>query len=128
MDALVKDAAAALHVVEGTSLDPDVAQAAELLATVAGQDVEEGPDGVFRIARRTAPDRVISVVDPEARHGLPRGQVEEHADGDRFALSRECRFSASHRSLSNVSMVDAASCSRTPSRSRRRIRHVSDAR
>src|SRR5204863_6651292 len=26
-------------------------------------------DGVFRIARRVAPDRVISTVDPEARHG-----------------------------------------------------------
>src|SRR5205807_1690607 len=26
-------------------------------------------EGVFRIARRTAPDRVISTVDPEARHG-----------------------------------------------------------
>ena len=26
-------------------------------------------DGAFRIARRVAPDRVISTVDPEARHG-----------------------------------------------------------
>ena len=36
---------------------------------MAGQDVEEGDDGVFRIARRVARDRVISTVDPEARHG-----------------------------------------------------------
>jgi hypothetical protein len=43
------------------------------LALVAGQDVEpaqgsDGTDGRWRIARKTAPDRVISTVDPEARH------------------------------------------------------------
>jgi IS5 family transposase len=39
------------------------------LALVAGQDVEPGEvDGTWRIARRVAPDRTISVVDPEARH------------------------------------------------------------
>ncbi len=42
---------------------------AELLALVAGQDVAEGDDGVFRIVRGVARDRVISTVDPEARHG-----------------------------------------------------------
>jgi len=36
---------------------------------VAGQDAEAGEDGVFRIARRVARDRVISTVDTEARHG-----------------------------------------------------------
>ena len=42
----------------------------ELLATVLGQDLDRGAeDGVFRIARRVATDRVISTVDPEARHG-----------------------------------------------------------
>ena len=46
-----------------------VRQAAELLATVLGQDLEQREDGVFRIARRVAPGRVISTVDPEARHG-----------------------------------------------------------
>ena len=39
------------------------------MALVAGQDVEQGDDGVFRIARKVARDRVISTVDPEARHG-----------------------------------------------------------
>lgn len=55
------------------ALEPDAAQAVALLALVAGQDVEpaegsDGTDGRWRIARRTAPDRVISTVDPEARH------------------------------------------------------------
>ena len=40
-----------------------------LLATVLGQDLEEGEHGTFRIARRVAKDRVISIVDPECRHG-----------------------------------------------------------
>jgi hypothetical protein len=34
-----------------------------------GQDLEVTDDGVFRVARRVAPDRVISTVDPDARHG-----------------------------------------------------------
>ena len=34
-----------------------------------GQDLEQREDGIFRIARRVAPNRVISTVDPEARHG-----------------------------------------------------------
>jgi hypothetical protein len=40
-----------------------------LLATVLGQDLETGAGGTWRIARRVAPDRVISTIDPEARHG-----------------------------------------------------------
>jgi hypothetical protein len=69
VDALARDALAALAVLEGRELDPAVAQAAALLATVAGQDLDEGEDGAFRIVQRVAPDRVISTVDPEARHG-----------------------------------------------------------
>ena len=34
-----------------------------------GQDLEPGDDGAFAIARRVARDRVISTVDPDARHG-----------------------------------------------------------
>jgi hypothetical protein len=46
-----------------------VGRAAALLAAVVGQDLDEGADGVFRIARRVAKDRIISTVDPDARHG-----------------------------------------------------------
>jgi hypothetical protein len=69
VDALVRDCLAVLGVLDGRSLSPGLAEAAELLALVAGQDVAEGDDGVFRIARRVKPDRVISTVDPQARHG-----------------------------------------------------------
>ena len=67
---LAADAYACLGVLDGRDLgDGEVARVAELLATVVGQDLEEGDDGRFRIARRVAPDRVISTVDPDARHG-----------------------------------------------------------
>ena len=69
VDALAKDAHAALAVLDGRPLAPDVDKAARLLASVAGQDLDRGEDGVFRIARRVAKDRVISTVDPETRHG-----------------------------------------------------------
>jgi Transposase DDE domain/Transposase domain (DUF772) len=69
VDALVRDAQAALAALEGHGLDGPLAEAADLLALVAGQDVEAGDDGVFRIARRVARDRLISTVDVEARHG-----------------------------------------------------------
>jgi hypothetical protein len=60
---------ALLGALDGRELDGRLTQAGELLATLVGQDLDEGVDGVFRIARRVAKDRVISTVDPEARHG-----------------------------------------------------------
>jgi hypothetical protein len=69
VDALAKDARALLAALEGRELDPVLGQAAKLLASVTGQDLEETAGGVFRIARKVAADRVISTVDPQARHG-----------------------------------------------------------
>ena len=69
VDALVGDAHAALAVLDGHVLQGPAADAAALLALVAGQDVAAGADGVFRIVRGVARDRTISTVDPEARHG-----------------------------------------------------------
>jgi hypothetical protein len=69
VDELVTDALAALEAVDGQPLSAAAADAVDLLALVAGQDVEQGEDGVFRIARKTVRDRVISTVDTQARHG-----------------------------------------------------------
>lgn len=69
VDALARDGEAVLGALEDQPLQPELARAAQLLATVLGQDLEDGPDGRIRIARRVAKDRVISTVDPEARHG-----------------------------------------------------------
>jgi hypothetical protein len=69
VDALARDAHALLDVLDGRELTGPVAEAAALLAAVVGQDLDQEPDGIFRIARRVAKDRVISTVDPDARHG-----------------------------------------------------------
>jgi IS5 family transposase len=68
VDALVGDALALLAAFENESEVPEATSALGLLALVAGQDVEQDDDGTWRIAQKVAPDRVISVVDPEARH------------------------------------------------------------
>ena len=66
---LVNDALAVLDVVADLELGAEQAEAVALLALVAGQDVEPGErPGSWRIARRVAKDRVISTVDPQARH------------------------------------------------------------
>lgn len=73
VSALVTDALALLAAIETDGLERRAAEAVALLALVSGQDVEpaegsDGTDGRWRIARKTANDRVISTVDPEARH------------------------------------------------------------
>jgi hypothetical protein len=56
VDALARDARALLGSLDGWELDPALAQAAALLATVTGQDLEEDAAGGW-IARRVAADR-----------------------------------------------------------------------
>lgn len=76
VSALVGDALALLAALDIEQVTADGGKAADavaLLALVAGQDVEpaegsDGTDGRWRIARKTAPDRVISTVDPDTRH------------------------------------------------------------
>jgi IS5 family transposase len=66
---LVDDANELVWAADDLDLDKAQADAVALLALVAGQDVEPGDGpGRWRIAQRTAPDRVISTVDPESRH------------------------------------------------------------
>jgi IS5 family transposase len=73
---LVNDALALLAALDIEAIEQAGGKAAEavaLLALVAGQDVEpaegsDGTDGRWRIARKVAADRVISTVDPQARH------------------------------------------------------------
>src|SRR5271157_3283834 len=70
---LVNDALAVLEALTGPGAperDAAAADALGLLALVAGQDVEpadgsDGTDGRWKIARKVAPDRVISTVDRE---------------------------------------------------------------
>lgn len=95
VSALVNDAHALLTVFAGIDeqgWDESALSALALLALVAGQDVEpaegsDGTDGRWRIARNVAPDRVISTVDPEARH--TRKSPEARRDGYRAHVVAE---------------------------------------
>src|SRR6185437_9272742 len=85
VDALVRDVMAAVEILDGYSVDPLVAEMARLLADLAGQDVEEGDDGIFRIVKGVAKDRIISTIDTEARHG--RKSHDRCFDGYRTHIS-----------------------------------------
>ena len=92
---LVNDALAVLAeltVPDAPERDYAAADALGLLALVAGQDVEpaedsDGTDGRWRIARKVAPDRVISTVDPKARH--TRKSKSARRDGFRGHVAAE---------------------------------------
>ena len=86
VSALVNDAGAVVTALADAERDEAAAAAVALLALVAGQDVEpaegsDGTDGRWRIARKVAEDRVISTVDPDARH--TRKSPEARRDGYR---------------------------------------------
>ena len=92
VSALVNDANALLAALAAADLDEQAQTALALLALVAGQDVEpaegsDGTDGRWRIARKVAEDRVISTVDPDARH--TRKSPEARRDGYRTHVAAE---------------------------------------
>ena len=92
VSALVSDANAVVAAFGDAKLDEAAASAVALLALVAGQDVEpaegsDGRDGRWRIARKVAGDRVISTVDPDARH--TRKSPEARRDGYRAHLAAD---------------------------------------
>src|SRR6266498_1111136 len=95
VSALVNDAVAVLAELcrpGAGERDAAAADALGLLALVAGQDVEpaeasDGTDGRWVIARRVAPDRVISTVDPQTRH--TRKSRSQRRDGYRAHMAAE---------------------------------------
>jgi IS5 family transposase len=87
VDALVNDAVALLDAFEESVSEPEAAAALGLLALVAGQDVEQDVDGTWKIAQRVAPDRIVSTVDPEARH--MRKSRSEYRDGYKAHIAIE---------------------------------------
>jgi hypothetical protein len=92
VSALVRDASVVVEAFRDAPLDEPACSALALLALIAGQDVEpaegsDGTDGRWRIARRVAGDRVISTVDPDARH--TRKSPEARRDGYRAHLAAD---------------------------------------
>ncbi len=96
VSALVNDATPVVNALSGNEFDEEARDKAEqalaLLALIAGQDVEpaegsDGTDGRWRIARKVAKDRVISVVDPDTRH--VHKSVASRQDGYKAHLAVE---------------------------------------
>ena len=95
VDALVRDALAVLQALGEQQAGSRAEAAVGLLALIAGQDVElvdpdpDDRDGTprWRIARKVAADRVISTVDPDARHA--HKTVHRRQDGFKAHLAVE---------------------------------------
>ena len=92
VDALVKDALGLLAGLSAFELSGQQQDSVALLALIAGQDVEpalgsDGTDGRWQIVRKVAKDRVISVVDPDARHA--HKTVHRRQDGFKAHLAVE---------------------------------------
>ena len=92
VSALVSDVNALVEALRPEDPGQPEAPAVALLALVAGQDVEpaegsDGTDGRWRIARKVAEDRVVSTVDPDARH--TRKSPEARRDGYRAHLAAD---------------------------------------
>ncbi|MDT5015408.1 MAG: hypothetical protein QOD39_1568 [Mycobacterium sp.] len=92
VDGLVNDAHRLLGHLPDQELGPRAAEAVALLALIAGQDVEpvegsDGTDGRWRIAENVARDRVISTVDPDARHA--HKTVHRRQDGFKAHIAVE---------------------------------------
>jgi hypothetical protein len=111
---LAVDARACLAVLDGRDLGVGVARIGELLAAVVGQDLEES-DGRFRIARRVAKDRIISTVDPQARHGHKtaargfdgyKGHIAEDPDSEIITDTKVTAGNASDGSVAQDLIAD----------------------
>jgi hypothetical protein len=92
VSAMINDASAVVTAFAGADLEEPAASALALSALVAGQDVEpaEGPTapaGGGEIAKKVAKDRVISTVDPDARH--TRKSPEARRDGYRAHVAAD---------------------------------------
>ncbi len=84
---LVHDADAALDWAAAQSDDPDVRSAGWMLTKILGDDVVTDEHGDPQIGQGTAPDRMISVTDPEMRHG--HKSKAQRFDGFKTAVATE---------------------------------------
>ncbi len=84
---LVQDAEAALELAAVQSDDREVRAAGWLLTKILGDDIVTNDHGQPQIGEGTAPERIISVTDPEMRHG--RKSKASRFDGFKVAVTTE---------------------------------------
>jgi DDE family transposase/transposase-like protein DUF772 len=84
---LVADAHAALDLALGDCDDADVRSAGWLLTKILGDDLVTDEQGDPQIGRGVAPDRVMSLSDPEMRHG--HKTAAKHFDGRKVTVATD---------------------------------------
>jgi len=87
LNVLVKDTEAALELALRQSDDADVRLTGWLLAKILGDDVEKDAAGVAHLGQGTAEDRIVSLTDPEIRHG--RKSAAHRFDGFKTTVSTD---------------------------------------
>jgi len=80
LQSLVEDSHTLLAAINNMDHTKEEQVAAELLATITEQDIEISPEGKVRLRDGVAKDRIISVEDPQMRHGhkTSRGKFNGH--------------------------------------------------
>jgi hypothetical protein len=95
---LVQDAEAVLELAQQEAEDPEVRAAAWLLTRVLGDDVESDEHGDPQIADGIAPDPIVSMTDPEMRHG--RKSAAQRFDGRKVqAAADQAKLPAQDKDL-----------------------------
>ena len=84
---LYQDAAAALALATEHTDDADVRSTGWLLVKIMGDDIEPDDQGNPQIAEGTAPERILSITDPEMRHG--RKSRAQRFDGFKAAVTTD---------------------------------------
>ncbi len=84
---LVRDAEATLDLALKQADDPDVRAAAWLLTKILGDDLTTDEAGDPHIGQGVAEDRIVSLTDPEIRHG--RKSASRRFDGRKLQVAEE---------------------------------------
>jgi hypothetical protein len=85
LNVLVADVEAALELALEPRDDPEVRQVGWLLTKILGDDVAKDADGMAHLGQGTAEDRIVSLTDPEMRHG--RKSAAHRFDGFKASVS-----------------------------------------
>ena len=87
LKALVRDAEAVLDLAAEHSEDAELQASAWLLTKILGDDIVDDKGGDPQIGEGTAPDRIISITDPDMRHG--RKSRAHRFDGFKVSVSSD---------------------------------------
>ena len=91
LQVLVQDAEAALDLALAHADDAEVRTTGWLLTKILGDDLVQDAKGNPQIAEGTAPERIISITEPEMRHG--RKSAAQRFNGFKVAVATEAAAS-----------------------------------